>query len=84
MVSRWIDDPDLRWSLLQQAWKVAAGEALARHAEPQAFENGVLVVRVEEPAWRHSVEEMESKILSRLQDAMGKRLVRGLRWVPDD
>lgn len=84
MVSRWIDDPELRWSLLVQAWNRAAGEALARHARPESFAEGVLSVHVEEPAWRHSVEEMEPELLARLQDAMGRRLVRGLRWLPED
>ena len=81
MVARWIDDPELRWGLLLQAWSGAVGDAVARHTELLSIDGRTLTVRVQDPAWRRTLEDMEPELMAKLQEAMGERVVSAIRWL---
>lgn len=83
LVADWIEDPGLRWQLLVRTWSDLVGEAVANHSTPQSLERGVLTVRVVEPEWRRTLEQMEPELLASLQKSMGERLVTAIRWVPE-
>lgn len=82
LVARWIDDPELHWGLLLQAWSTAVGDAVARHTELVSIDQGTLTVQVQDPAWRRTLEAMEPELVAKLQQAMGERVVVAIRWLP--
>ena len=47
-------------------WEEAVGEYVARHARPSRFEEGVLVIDVDEPAWVTEIEFRSEDISRRL------------------
>ena len=49
---------------LAAAWPVACGQALARRGEILAYQDGVLRVQVEDPAWMDEMRRM-SAVLER-------------------
>ena len=80
LISRWIKDPELRWKIVQRAWKDAAGDAVSRHAAARSIDDGVLTVDVDDPRWRRSLIELESEILGKLRAALGNDTVRRIEW----
>jgi len=57
------------------AWRMAAGPALARAAEP-AWRDGVLVVRPRTEAWRRELRRARPMLTSRLQQLVGSDVVK--------
>lgn len=47
-------------------WEEAVGEYVARHARPSRFEEGLLVIDVDEPAWVTEIEFRTEEISRRL------------------
>lgn len=84
LVARWVDDPELERSLVQQAWEEAAGDAIARRTRLQGYEDGVLRVRVTDPAWEDSIRDMRGRLLERLEAALGDRAPKRIEWVQED
>ncbi len=80
LVARWIEDPELRWRIVQRAWKDATGDSVSRHSVARSMEDGVLTVEVDDPRWRRSLIELESEILAKLRVALGKDTVRRIEW----
>lgn len=62
-------------------WAEAVGPFLAAHSCPVALRDGVLTVRVVQPAVRYTLEQgMGKDLLERLQQTFGASLVRGLSF----
>ena len=59
------------------AWRMVAGAALARAAEPE-WRDGVLVVRAKTDAWRRELRHARPILMSRLQALVGADVVRKL------
>ena len=49
------------------AWERAAGEALAKRAQPVRVSNGVLELSVQDPAWKFELRYREAALLEALQ-----------------
>lgn len=81
LLARWIDDPELERSIVRRAWEQAAGAAIARHTSVQGIEDGVLRVRILDPAWERSLREMKPELVRRLRQALGDRAPRDVAWV---
>jgi predicted nucleic acid-binding Zn ribbon protein len=64
---------------VQRIWEQAAGEAVARACHPTAERNGVLTVICSEAVWAQELDLMGSEVSSRLNEALGEQLVKGLR-----
>ena len=62
------------------AWKSLAGEFIARHAEPVSVKNGMLVLRVTQPAMRFHLEQMKPMLFKRIQERLGADKVRSIRF----
>ncbi len=81
LLSGWTDDPELRWKIVERAWRAAAGDAVSRHASARSIEDGVLTVEVDDTGWRNSLIELEPEILAKLHRALGKDSVRRIDWI---
>jgi hypothetical protein len=64
---------------LRAAWKDVAGDFISTQTEPVSLENGVLTLRVLQPAMRFHLEQSRGEILARLRKALGGTKLRQVR-----
>jgi predicted nucleic acid-binding Zn ribbon protein len=64
---------------VQRAWPGAVGEAVAAQAEPTGERDGVLVVTCSAAVWAQELDLMAPDLVRRLNAALGRDAVRGLR-----
>ena len=69
--------------LLGLKWPAAVGNELAARSEPASFEDGLLTVRVTDAAWGRMILKLQGEIRHRLNQAVGFRAVRRIRFVKD-
>lgn len=62
------------------AWGLVAGPQLAARAEAVALEEGVLRLRVADPAWRREVQALRPELLRGLAAVLGPGRVLGLAF----
>jgi hypothetical protein len=62
------------------AWKHAVGEALGGRAIAERFTGNTLVVVVEDKIWQRQLEQMRDQFLFRLNNVLGKPLVKVLEF----
>ena len=65
------------------AWSDVVGATIARHASPRRLRRGVLVVEVDGPEWLHELRYLKRDLCSKLNSALGRRVVRDVFLVLD-
>ncbi len=71
----------LREAEVIEAWKRIVGEFIATHSAPLSLREGVLFVRVLQPALRYQFEAIsKAEILRKLKQRFGSKTVRDLRF----
>ena len=74
-VGRLVDDHgwdvDLRVAGMFARWPELVGEEVARHATPQSFADGTLVVRTDSTAWAKELSLLAPSLVRRLNDDLG-------------
>ena len=65
----------------QLAWEKAVGPSLARYAHPLRVHKGCLEVAVPSAVWRSQLSLMQNDIVSRINDEVGRDIVRELRLI---
>ena len=65
----------------QLAWEKAVGPSLARYAHPLRMHKGCLEVAVPSAVWRSQLSFMQSDIVARINDEVGREIVRELKLV---
>jgi predicted nucleic acid-binding Zn ribbon protein len=63
---------------VQRVWHQAA-MGFADHAQPTSERDGVITVKCSEAVWASEMNLMQELIVSRLNEALGRPLVRRLR-----
>ena len=63
-----------------QLWNDAVGPEIARRAQPTVLAAGVLHVLVQDRNWRDQLDAMLSMLIARLNQRLGRPLVRELRF----
>jgi len=63
-----------------QAWKETVGDFISTHSAPQRLKDGVLYVRVLQPAVHYEMEQMRGTITAKLKARFGARVVREVRF----
>jgi len=71
-------------ALVEKRWESVVGPEIARRSEPEALENGVLTVRVTDPAWGKMILKLQGQIIPALNRAVGKGLVRRVNFTKRD
>lgn len=65
-----------------KVWPEVAGAAIAAHAEPTSLRDGVLRVRVDQPAWATELGYLAPELAARLNQALGAAVVAEVKiWV---
>jgi hypothetical protein len=70
--------------LVEKRWASVVGQEIARRSEPEALENGVLTVRVTDPAWGKMILKLQGRIVPALNRAVGTGLVRRINFIRRD
>lgn len=71
----------LRQDEVTAAWKEIVGEFIATHSAPISLRDGVLFVRVLQPALHYDLEQLSrQQILAKLKRRFGGKTIRDLRF----
>src|SRR4029450_13363192 len=71
----------LRETEVIDAWSKVVGEFIATHSAPVALREGVLYVRVLQPALHYELEQVSKiDILRKLKQRFGAKTIRGIRF----
>ena len=63
------------------AWSKIVGEFIAAHSAPVALRDGILYVRVLQPALHYELEQIsKSEILRKLKQRFGTKTIRDIRF----
>ncbi len=66
---------------VMEAWSGIVGPFIAAHSAPVAMRDGVLIVRVLQPALHYELEQISKpQILKKLKQRFGTKVVRDLRF----
>ncbi|MDX2166911.1 MAG: DUF721 domain-containing protein [Deltaproteobacteria bacterium] len=76
-------DPDRRLGAYRvwTFWAEAVGPTVAARAEPAAFRDGVLSVRVSGAAWMQELQFMQEELREQLNARLGAPLIRDIYFV---
>ena len=64
-----------------EVWEDAVGGPIARNAQPDRIERGVLIVRVSSSSWAQEMTYMKDRIISRLNEKLPRKMVNDMRFV---
>jgi len=71
----------LRETEVIDAWSKIVGDFIAAHSAAVALRDGVLYVRVQQPALHYELEQIPKKdILRRLKERFGTKTIRVIRF----
>jgi predicted nucleic acid-binding Zn ribbon protein len=71
----------LRETEVIEAWSKIVGDFIAAHSTPVALREGVLYVRVLQPALHYELEQIsKSEILRKLKQRFGAKTIRDVRF----
>ena len=71
----------LQESEVMEAWSRIVGEFIATHSAPVALREGVLYVRVLQPALHYDLEQLcKIDILRKLKQRFGSKVIRDVRF----
>jgi predicted nucleic acid-binding Zn ribbon protein len=66
---------------VMEAWARIVGEFIAAHSAPVALREGVLYVRVLQPALHYELEQVsKTEILRKLRQRFGSKIIRDVRF----
>jgi predicted nucleic acid-binding Zn ribbon protein len=61
-------------------WETVVGGDIAKNAQPVAFKETMLLVHVNSSAWIHHLRFLKEGIISSVNQALGKELVREIKF----
>lgn len=61
---------------LKEVWATVAGQFVAQHTVPESIREGILVLRVLQPAMKFHLQQMNAKLLENLHRELGKNTVK--------
>ncbi len=73
-----LDDPAASAALWRR-WPEIVGDDVARNAEPTSLKQGVLRIRTTSPTWATEMSYLANDIKSRVNDALGREVVREVK-----
>jgi len=76
--------PKTPLAALQAAWPAAVGERIAAVATPVSERSGEVTVSCTDSVWAQELDLIQGELLERLQELLGKRAPRTLRFRVDD
>ena len=62
-------------------WEDVVGEKIAKNAEIETIESGVIVVKTKNSVWRQELQMQKSDIVDRLNKVLTKKVIKDIRFV---
>jgi predicted nucleic acid-binding Zn ribbon protein len=75
--------PQTPLAAVQAAWPRAAGETVARQAEPVAERDGEVTVACRSATWAQELDLLSERLRARLNEEIGSEAVTSLRFTAD-
>lgn len=75
--------PETLLAAVQTAWADAAGETVARQAEPVAERDGEVTIACRTATWAQELDLLQDRLRGRLNEELGSERVKGLRFTAD-
>ena len=75
--------PETLLAAVQAAWQDAAGETVARQAEPVAERDGEVTIACRTATWAQELDLLQDRLRGRLNEELGAERVRALRFTAD-
>jgi predicted nucleic acid-binding Zn ribbon protein len=75
--------PETPLAAVQAAWPRAAGETVARQAEPVAERDGLVTVACRTATWAQELDLLQDRLRARLNEEIGAETVKSLRFTAD-
>jgi len=74
-------DKIVRERRIFEIWDEAVGGPIARNAQPDRIERGVLIVRVRSSSWAQEMTYMKERVIARLNEKLPRPLVTDMRFI---
>lgn len=71
---------DLDMTRIWDLWDETLDQSVAENSKPGAFKDGTLIVHVSSSVWLQHLRFMEADLKTRLNQALGRPLVKELRF----
>lgn len=65
---------------VRKAWRDLAGDFIAEHTEPVSVNDGILLLRVTQPAMRFHLDQMKPMLLKRIQERFDKSRIKAIQF----
>ena len=75
--------PETPLAAVQAAWPQAAGEAVARQAEPVSERDGEVTIACRTATWAQELDLLQDRLRARLNEELGEPAVKSLRFTAD-
>ena len=75
--------PETPLAAVQAAWPRAAGETVARQAEPVAERDGEVTIACRSATWAQELDLLQDRLRTRLNEELGDELVSAFRFTAD-
>jgi predicted nucleic acid-binding Zn ribbon protein len=75
--------PETPLAAVQAAWARAAGEAVARQAEPVSERDGEVTIACRSATWAQELDLLQDRLRQKLNEELGEEAVTGLRFTAD-
>jgi predicted nucleic acid-binding Zn ribbon protein len=62
-------------------WNETVGDTVARNAQPEKIRQGTLFVKVSSPVWMQQLQYMKDTIAEKLNQELGKEIVKNIFFV---
>jgi predicted nucleic acid-binding Zn ribbon protein len=62
-------------------WDEIVGDTVAKNTEPDRVEHGVIIVKVSSPTWRQELYFQKKEIIQKLNNKIGKNVIRDIRFI---
>ena len=62
-------------------WEEAVGKKIAKNTEPDRVEHGIIIVKVSSPTWRQELFFQKEEIVKKLNNKIGKRVIKDIRFI---
>jgi predicted nucleic acid-binding Zn ribbon protein len=61
-------------------WDKAVGKEISEQTEPFKITDGVLFVKVADPAWRNELQFLKAEIITKLNKVLKKNIVKDIKF----
>ncbi len=62
-------------------WNEIVGDKVARNTQPDRVEHGVIIIKVSSPTWRQELYFQKKEIIQKINNTIGKNVIRDIRFI---